>query len=51
MPGIIGYIVKAQDTLWDIAKQHYTTIDAIKRNKQSEDDNINEGDKLLILKR
>ena len=51
MPGIIGYIVKAQDTLWDIAKQHYTTIDAIKEINNLEDDNINEGDKLLILKK
>ena len=29
MPGITVYIVKAGDTLWDIAKKFYTTVDEI----------------------
>ncbi len=29
MPGIMVYIVKAGDALWDIAKKFYTTVDEI----------------------
>lgn len=51
MPSIIGYIVKAQDTLWNIAKKYYTTVDRIKELNGLEDDNINIGDKLIIMKK
>lgn len=51
MPGIIGYIVKKNDDLWNIAKKYYTTVDTIMEINDMEDDNIKEGDKLIIMKR
>ncbi|NLK75398.1 MAG: DUF3794 domain-containing protein [Clostridiales bacterium] len=51
MPGIIGYVVKSQDTLWNIAKKYYTTIDSIMAINDLEDDKIKEGDKLIIVKK
>lgn len=50
MPGLIGYIVKPGDTLWNIAKRYYTTVDAIKELNDLENDMIYPGDQLLILK-
>ena len=51
MPGIIGYVVKKNDSLWNIAKKYYTTVDTIMAINDLEDDNIKEGDKLIIMKR
>ena len=49
-PGIIGYIVKDQDRLWDIAKENYTTISDIVSTNQLSSEQIKEGDKILIIK-
>ena len=51
MPSVVGYVVKARDTLWNIAKKYYTTIDRIKQINGLEDDSIKVGDKLIITKR
>lgn len=51
MPGIIGYIVKKGDTLWNIAKKYHTTVDTIMAINDLEEDAIKEGDKLIIVKR
>lgn len=51
MPGIIGYVVKKDDSLWNIAKKYYTTVDTIMDINDMEDDRIKEGDKLIIMKR
>jgi hypothetical protein len=51
MPGIVGYIVKKDDSLWDIAKRYYTTVDTIMEINDMENDIIKEGDKLIIMKR
>lgn len=51
MPGLVGYIVKKEDKLWNIAKKYYTTVDTIMEINNLEDDNIKEGDKLIIMKR
>ena len=51
MPGIIGYVVKKGDTLWRIAKNYYTTVDNILTINHLEDENIREGDKLIIMKK
>ncbi|MDD3172787.1 MAG: DUF3794 domain-containing protein [Herbinix sp.] len=51
MPGIIGYIVKNNDTLWKIAKKYYTTMDSIMDINELSDDRISEGDKLIIMKK
>ncbi|MCM1157821.1 MAG: DUF3794 domain-containing protein [Bacteroidales bacterium] len=50
LPGIVGYIVKRDDTLWSIAKAFYTTVDRIKQINELETDAIAPGDKLVILK-
>lgn len=49
-PGIVGYIVKAGDELWTLAKNHMTTIQGIKEMNGLETDSIKAGDKLLIFK-
>jgi hypothetical protein len=51
MPSIVGYVVKAQDSLWNIAKKYYTTVDRIKELNGLEDNNLKVGDKLIIMKK
>ncbi|PKM94824.1 MAG: hypothetical protein CVU84_07825 [Firmicutes bacterium HGW-Firmicutes-1] len=50
IPGIVGYIVKDKESLWDIAKKYRTTIQNIKKANSLEDDIIGKGDKLIIVK-
>ncbi len=49
-PGIAGYIVKAGDRLWDIAKEHHTTVEDVMQMNQLTSEHVNLGDKLLIVK-
>lgn len=49
-PGLIGYVVKKGDELWNIAKEFYTTIDTIMEINKLESDQIHEGDVLLVMK-
>jgi LysM repeat protein len=51
MPGIIGYVVKREDSLWNIAKKYYTTVDNLMAINELADDRIKEGDKLIIMKK
>jgi len=51
IPGLVAYVVKENDSLWDIAKNNYTTIDLIKELNNIEEDNISAGDKILIMKK
>jgi hypothetical protein len=51
MPGIIGYVVKKDDSLWNIAKKYYTTMNNIMAINNLGDDKIKEGDKLVIMKK
>ena len=51
MPGIIGYVVKRDDTLWNIAKKYYTTLDNIIAVNDLEENLVKEGDKLIIMKK
>jgi hypothetical protein len=50
LPGIIGYIVKEKDTMWDIAKKYKTKIQSIKETNGLESTTIKKGDKLIIVK-
>jgi len=50
MPSIVGYVVKNNDSLWNIAKKYYTTVDRIKVLNDLESDTIKAGDKLVIMK-
>lgn len=51
MPGMIGYVVKPSEDLWGIAKQFYTTTDDIMELNELESEQVQAGDKLLLLKR
>ncbi|BCN28808.1 DUF3794 and LysM peptidoglycan-binding domain-containing protein [Anaeromicropila herbilytica] len=51
IPSIVGYIVKPGDSLWNIAKKYYTTVDNIKEVNELEHDTIKTGDKILIIKK
>lgn len=50
MAGMIGYTVKAGDTLWSIAKMYFTTVERLKELNHLKTDEVNVGEKLLILK-
>lgn len=50
IPGIVGYRVKEDDTLWKIAKKYYTSVDSIKNLNELKSDQIREGDMLLVVK-
>lgn len=50
MPSITGYIVKPNETLWDIAKKFYTTMEALQEMNDLESTTVHVGDKILILK-
>ena len=50
LPGLVGYIVKKGDTLWNIAKEHHTTIDAVMQTNQKKEESLRIGEKLLIVK-
>lgn len=50
LPGIVGYMVRSGDTLWDIAKQYYTTVGDIMETNELASDEISPGDKLIIVK-
>ncbi|MFV0516184.1 MAG: SPOCS domain-containing protein [Aminipila sp.] len=50
-PGMVVYITKAGDTLWDIAKKYRTTTDMITEiNELAEEQPLKPGMKLLIVK-
>lgn len=50
IPGIVGYVVKDQESIWDIAKKYRTTIDSIRRTNHLDNDIIHRGDALIIVK-
>ena len=49
-PGIIGYIVKDGDKLWDLAKKYNTTVDSIMEVNNLEQKELKCGQKMLIFK-
>lgn len=51
LPSMVGYIVKNEDSLWNIAKQFQTTVDSIMSMNGLESDKVNAGDKLLLIKK
>jgi hypothetical protein len=50
MPGIVGYIVKEGDSIWSIAKEYFSTLDSIRQTNELTSDDIQPGDRLIILK-
>lgn len=49
-PGLTGYIVQSQDTLWDIARRYHTTEQMIISTNGLKSTNLKEGEKLMIVK-
>lgn len=49
-PGIIGYMVKGGEELWDLAKRYHTTKERIREVNELENDELKEGDRILIFK-
>lgn len=50
LPGITGYVVRENDDLWSIAKQHYTTVESIMELNELTDSSPAVGTHLLLLK-
>ena len=51
MPGITVYMVKQGDTLWDIAKKFYTTMEEIISMNSLENARVTLGQPLLLVKK
>lgn len=49
-PGLVGYIAKAGDDLWTIAKENYTTIRDIMETNGWQEKDLMPGDTILIVK-
>ena len=49
-PGIIGYVVKEGDELWDLAKRYNTTVEGITEVNELPSEELKPGDKILIFK-
>ncbi|MEY8356658.1 SPOCS domain-containing protein [Lachnospiraceae bacterium 54-53] len=50
LPGIVGYIVQPEDSLWKIAKKFHTTIDTIMAANGLTDKAVKPGDRLILVK-
>lgn len=50
VPGITGYIVQGNETLWDIAKQYYLTPEQIMEMNGLESQEVKKGDCLILMK-
>ena len=50
LPGIVIYIAKEGDSLWDVGKRYYVPISQIKETNDMTTEEIKPGDKLLIVK-
>lgn len=50
MPGLVGFIVEENGSLWNIAKEYNTTVDSIMKLNGLEKDWVKQGDRLLLLK-
>lgn len=49
-PGIIGYIVQKDDSMWSVAKRFVTTKEQLMQVNQLEDEVLYPGQKLLIIR-
>ena len=49
-PSVIGYMVKKDDDLWNLAKRYGTSIEAICKANDLKEETVKPGDRLLIFK-
>lgn len=50
LPGMVVYVVKEGDNLWNIGKKYYVPVDALRELNSLENDNLKPGQKLLVVK-
>ena len=50
LPGMVAYMVKAGDNLWNIGKKYYVPVDNLRSLNGLESDELKAGQKLLIVK-
>lgn len=50
MPGMVIHLVQPQETLWDIAKAHATSCEAVMELNELKEDTIKTGQKILLVK-
>lgn len=50
LPGIVCYMVQQGDTLWDVAKRFYTSLEEIRELNQMTDDQLKPGEPILVAK-
>ncbi len=50
LPGMVVYMVKDGDNLWNIGKKYYAPVDSLRRLNGLESDELKTGQKLLIVK-
>ncbi len=50
LPGMVVYVVKEGDNLWNIGKRYYVPVDVLKELNSLESDELTPGQKLLIVK-
>ena len=49
-PGMVGYVVKPGDSLWDIGKKYMVSLESLKEMNRLSRDEIHAGDKMLIIR-
>ena len=50
LPGMVVYVVRPEDNLWNIGKRYYVPVERIKEVNELSSDEVRVGDKLLIVK-
>ncbi len=50
LPGMVIYMVKDGDNLWNIGKQYYVPVDSLREINSLDSDELKPGQKLLIVK-
>ena len=50
LPGMVVYVVKEGDNLWNIGKKYYVPVDVLRELNSLDNDNLKPGQKLLVVK-
>ena len=49
-PGMVGYVVKPGDSLWDIGKRYMVSLESLKEMNHLSREEVRAGDKMLIIR-
>ena len=50
LPGMVVYMVKEGDNLWNIGKQYYVPVESLRELNELESDELKPGQKILVVK-